>query len=138
MFAQIGKLQTAPKLSVSERMKKTLKYIIASIVLTIFTSLLGVYFWYNYLEYYWHTETLQIYQKEGFIRLCNGENSINPSWNVSAENKLLLAQAENFVKLGLPITIHGRGAISESNSEVFVDKISKIENGVNPDCELKP
>ena len=116
-------------------MKKAIKYTVITIVLTVFLFILGVKIWYGYLEYYWHTETFTLYQKDGIVRLCNESTPLNPSWNETAENKIQLESAANLVKQGLPITISGRGGISKSTFEVFVDRIIKIEAGVNPECE---
>lgn len=57
------------------------------------------------------------------------------SWNPTSENILLMSQGKIYIKENLPITIYGRGGVSESTAEVFVDEIHKVESGVNPSCE---
>jgi len=121
-------------------MKKIIKYAVISVTLIAFLYILSVTIWKNYFEYYWRTNIVTLYQKDGVIRLCNEVKPLNPSWNATIENRTLLEKAEISVKQGLPITISGRGSISKSSAEVYVDKINKIENGVNLECEkvLKP
>ncbi len=116
-------------------MKKAIKYLTFSIALVFLVFTLGVYLWYNHLEYYWHSVTFKLYQKDGIIRLCNGEIPVSPSWSPSPENMRLISLGESYIKENLPITIYGRGGVSESTSEVFVNEIHKVESGVNPSCE---
>jgi DNA/RNA endonuclease YhcR with UshA esterase domain len=87
------------------------------------------------LKYYWSSKSLTLYQKDGIIRLCNETQTLSPSWAASSENQIQLEKAEVIVKRGLPITISGRGGISKSTSEVYIDRINNIESGVNLKCE---
>lgn len=98
--------------------------------------MLASYVWYIHLEYYWHTVTFQLYQKEGIIRFCNDQESITPFWNATSKNDLKLAQAKKLAEDGVPLTIYAKGGISEFGPEVFINEIIKIEPGINPKCEV--
>lgn len=118
-------------------MEKFLIWFSGVIFILTLSILAWTVLWKQYLEHYWYSDIYKVYQSEDIVRLCNGTDPIEFSWNLSIQNNTLVDNSTRDAQNGIPITLIGRGFYNEEKTphEIYFHEFYSIKSGVNPDCQ---
>jgi len=118
-------------------MERRLLKLFSRLAIAMVIIVTAAFLWNKWLAYYWHTDVLHLYQGGDSFRLCDGVEQLLPSWAPNEEYSLHVSEAEKAISLGQPISIIARGVVSETGSDVYIDKIIDIIVGIDIKCEEK-